>query len=86
MHTYIYIYIYAYIWIHIYIYIYIYIGHTVISLLLDVTGFWQYDNRESLMQQNGGNTELEAEGDDDDNDEYNYYRDKDEIEGTDHES
>jgi hypothetical protein len=27
-------------------------GHTVISMLLDVNGFWMYDNRESLMQQN----------------------------------
>ena len=26
-------------------------GHTVVSMLLDVNGFWQYDNRESLMQQ-----------------------------------
>eukprot|EP00596_Hydrurales_sp_CCMP1899_P007168 CAMPEP_0119047896 /NCGR_PEP_ID=MMETSP1177-20130426/55670_1 /TAXON_ID=2985 /ORGANISM="Ochromonas sp, Strain CCMP1899" /LENGTH=396 /DNA_ID=CAMNT_0007023055 /DNA_START=233 /DNA_END=1423 /DNA_ORIENTATION=+ len=57
-------------------------GHTVISMLLDVTGFWQYDNRESLMQQNGGNTELEAE--DDDDDEYAYYQSKNEDEGKDH--
>jgi serine/threonine-protein phosphatase 2A regulatory subunit B'' len=55
-------------------------GHTVISMLLDITGFWQYDNRESLMQQNGGNaeTEVEEKQDDDDNDEYNYYQRKDE--------
>lgn len=25
-------------------------GHTVISMLLDITGFWHYDNRESLKQ------------------------------------
>lgn len=24
-------------------------GHTVISILIDVNGFWKYDNRESLM-------------------------------------
>jgi serine/threonine-protein phosphatase 2A regulatory subunit B'' len=34
-------------------------GHVVMSMLLDVTGFWQYDNRESLIgqqqqQQHGG--------------------------------
>jgi len=26
-------------------------GHVVVSMLIDVTGFWTYDNRESLMQQ-----------------------------------
>ena len=26
-------------------------GHIITSMLLDVTGFWQYDNRESLQQQ-----------------------------------
>ena len=25
-------------------------GHIVVSLLLDVAGFWRYDNRESLLQ------------------------------------
>jgi len=29
-------------------------GHVVFSLLLDCNGFWAYDNRESLMQQNKG--------------------------------
>jgi serine/threonine-protein phosphatase 2A regulatory subunit B'' len=24
-------------------------GHTVISILIDVNGFWKYDNRETLM-------------------------------------
>ncbi len=24
-------------------------GHTVISILIDVNGFWKYDNRENLM-------------------------------------
>ena len=26
-------------------------GHTVVSMLLDVNGFWSYDNRENLIQQ-----------------------------------
>lgn len=26
-------------------------GHTVISILIDVNGFWKYDNRENLMHQ-----------------------------------
>jgi hypothetical protein len=36
-------------------------GHTVISMLLDVNGFWVYDNRESLMQQNQNNTEQQQQ-------------------------
>ncbi len=27
------------------------VGHTVLFMLVDVNGFWQYDHRESLMQQ-----------------------------------
>lgn len=27
------------------------VGHTALYILIDVNGFWQYDNRESLMQQ-----------------------------------
>ena len=25
-------------------------GHTVISILIDVNGFWKYDNRETLLR------------------------------------
>ena len=31
-------------------------GHVVVSMLIDVTGFWAYDNRESLMQQPASNS------------------------------
>jgi serine/threonine-protein phosphatase 2A regulatory subunit B'' len=24
-------------------------GHTIVSILIDVNGFWKYDNRESLL-------------------------------------
>ena len=34
-------------------------GYMVVSMLLDINGFWQYDNRESLMQHNP----IEGEGD-----------------------
>ena len=36
-------------------------GHVVISMLLDVNGFWQYDNRESLMHQNASSTDAEQD-------------------------
>lgn len=29
-------------------------GHTVITMLLDVNGFWRYDNRESILAGGGG--------------------------------
>ncbi|CAM9775186.1 unnamed protein product, partial [Phaeothamnion confervicola] len=25
------------------------VGHTVVSMLIDINGFWAYDNRESIM-------------------------------------
>jgi serine/threonine-protein phosphatase 2A regulatory subunit B'' len=31
------------------------VGHTVVSILTDVNGFWQYDNRESLIAQDDDN-------------------------------
>jgi len=41
-------------------------GHVAFSLLLDCGGFWSYDNRESLMQQNnrgGGGQTADEDGD-----------------------
>ena len=32
-------------------------GRTICTMLLDVTGFWQYDNRESLLQEPDGDLE-----------------------------
>ena len=32
-------------------------GHTVISILLDINGFWRYDNRESLLANGGADEE-----------------------------
>jgi serine/threonine-protein phosphatase 2A regulatory subunit B'' len=34
-------------------------GHTVLTMLLDVNGFWKYDNRESLMAQHASEEEEE---------------------------
>jgi hypothetical protein len=36
-------------------------GHTVVTMLLDVNGFWRYDNRESLMS-NGASTPTAGDG------------------------
>jgi len=44
-------------------------GHVVISLLLDVDGFWRYDNREHLNQMSNGAEEEEAEEEDKNDDE-----------------
>lgn len=41
-------------------------GTTVISMLLDVNGFWQYDNRESLMQQPSSREQGDGGAEDDD--------------------
>jgi hypothetical protein len=30
------------------------VGHTVVTMLIDVNGFFEYDNREALMQAEGG--------------------------------
>ena len=39
-------------------------GHTVISMLLDVNGFWSYDNRENLIQNSASSDEVvEQDGD-----------------------
>ena len=48
-------------------------GHVVFSMLIDCGGFWNYDNRESLMQQQGngggGSSVTKKEGGEDDDDE-----------------
>lgn len=36
-------------------------GHTVISMLLDINGFWRYDNRESLMAHPSNDEEEEKQ-------------------------
>jgi serine/threonine-protein phosphatase 2A regulatory subunit B'' len=36
------------------------VGHTVVSILSDLQGFWTYENRESLMQQSDGDEEQDS--------------------------
>ena len=36
------------------------VGHTVVSMLIDVNGFYEYDNREALLQAEDSGQEAEA--------------------------